>query len=224
MGFNVLAVVRLARVSGLPQDVCVNTFAFRDFITAALGTVAQNAVDKVKDFYNVENAVDDVAEFIGPQISRGAAAHSIDIYDLGDPVSLPMGSPVLTSTMSLDPTGGGRAMVGEAAATLSFHADLTDIPQEVGNTRPAARRRGRVFIGPLQDGAVTNVNEPLLSAACIAALHDSGEALRDSGGNTDWAVWSRVEGLLRPVVGGFVDNAPDVQRRRGAGATSRSSF
>ena len=39
-----------------------------------------------------------------------------------------------------------------------------------------------------------------------------------------WAVWSRHDALARAVVGGWCDDAWDVQRRRGEVAVVRTTF
>jgi hypothetical protein len=36
-----------------------------------------------------------------------------------------------------------------------------------------------------------------------------------------WGVWSKVDGVVRPIVGGWIDDDFDVQRRRGTDAQGR---
>lgn len=88
-----------------------------------------------------------------------------------------------------------------------------------------ARRRGRVYLGPLAAAAVDStarVTPTLVSTMATAA----GTLLSTSNAASDWAwvVYSPTGNTAYPVVAGWVDNEMDVQRRRGRRATVRTVF
>lgn len=237
MSYNALAVAQFEATSGLAEDRVINTFAFADSGENLTETVEDNIVTLLTAFYNTPNGSGDaVGEFIGQTISRTANIHKIKIYDLGDPVSLPMGSPVRTANLSLIAANSGTTQLpDDVAVALSFKADNTDVPEVVvdagapnGFRRPASRYRGKLYIGPLHSSASdqgSSSTPAFVATACRTALKDAAVALRDNALSfTTWCVWSRFDGLLRPVVSGFVDNAFDVQRRRGRKATTRTSW
>jgi hypothetical protein len=47
-------------------------------------------------------------------------------------------------------------------------------------------------------------------------------AVNALAGNNDWCVWSVADQIAVPVANGWIDNAFDVQRRRGVDYTSRT--
>jgi hypothetical protein len=215
----------MTAASGLPADAVVNDFAFQkgSAITSGDWTTLFDLVD---DFYNVTQASGaSVGQHISNQINR-AATHELQGYIITAP---PMGSPAATIPW-LGPVtnGGATGLPTEVAGVLSFHADLTGVAEEAGATRPRARRRGRVFIGPLIAGAVDNVTPPYLlkSTTFLTTLRQAAVALMDAADTAGipWSVWSRSDATLRPVVGGWTDDAPDTQRRRGPAATTRVTW
>lgn len=84
----------------------------------------------------------------------------------------------------------------------------------------SARRRGRIFLGPLQasDMGIPRPTTPLLPATLVL-----GQALYDVGGTEAmWMMWSPTDQVAAPIEVVSVDNAWDTQRRRGLAPTSRS--
>lgn len=211
----------MTAASGLPRDVIVNDWAFR--LPGA--PVAQDYTDMfgwVDDFFNdVGSTGTAVGSFISNFVNRGAT-HSLQAYTIA---AGGLGSPVAEiDWLGPNAAGADNGLPTECAGVLSFHADLTSILEEAGATRPRARRRGRVFIGPLTLGGVTTTTQPyMLGSGFRASLAAAGLKLRDDSGDT-WSVWSRTDQTLRPVVAGWTDNAPDTQRRRGPRATVRSTW
>ena len=241
----VIAAFGVPALTGLPKDTVINDFAFPD-VPAAGGA----AIDIIS-FYNDPNITNNrkVAEFISQTISRVALACRIDVYPLDTPGKLagtsPLGSPVASAPWTLGPGNGTAALPSEIAIVTSFHADLLNVLEHgpvsanlpsseaaidqgapavhSGVTRPRARRRGRIYIGPLQGAALTTdiTTEGRPVAALITALKESSARLQASV-ISDWGVWSRRDAAVRSVVGGFIDNALDTKRRRGQAALTRS--
>lgn len=124
--------------------------------------------------------------------------------------------PFREQTFSLTGAGQGNPLPTEVAMVLSFQGSQA-------SGFPQARRRGRVFIGPLQTSAVHTDGRP--TAGAISGLAAAGTALRtaiNAGGEDRWCVWSTVDQGAVPVEDGWVDNAFDTQRRRGVATTART--
>lgn len=211
--------------SGLPADAIVNDFAVSFIAGVPNAAEIEDAVDAVGNFYTVgAAAVNKVGNYISEWVDRGAT-HVITATQITAP---PMGSPVFEKAWLGPPAPTvPDSLPYEVAGCLSFHADLTGIAEEAGATRPRARRRGRLYIGPLSLQAVDyDANPVTLSTNFRAALAARAVALADEleAAGWYWSVWSRVDATLRPVVGGWTDNAPDSQRRRGIDATNRATW
>lgn len=219
---DTLAVARMTSTTGLLEDEVVNTFAFRRTTTPVEANFLAMA-DAIDDFYNVDGAGgNNVGDYISEAVNR-AATHTIDFYKIQVG---PLGSPI----WSVDWLGPGAPntsalnLPNEVAGCLSYHADLSGLLEESGTTRPKARRRGRIYIGPLTgDAIVLSSSVPRLSTAFTAAMREAAVALMDTGDTTGniWGVWSREAVEVFPIVGGWTDNAPDTQRRRGLASTAR---
>lgn len=113
----------------------------------------------------------------------------------------------------------GDSLPHEIAAVLSFHGEYVS-----GFSQ--ARRRGRIYFGPLSVAAFTNSSGYLSSTLCTAMATAGGTLLTASDSASDWAwiVYSPTGATSYPVVDGWVDNAPDVQRSRGFKASARTAF
>lgn len=115
----------------------------------------------------------------------------------------------------------------EIAMCLSFQA-----PRVSGLEQ--ARRRGRIYLGPWsQNSIAAGTDRP--SGSLINNIRDAGSSLLDFSTDATagtWVVYSRrndpQEGFgdfsLSPVTELWVDDAWDVQRRRGIDPTSRTKY
>lgn len=232
--------------SGLPRDDVQNVF---HFIVGEIATPvdANDAIDAagfVSEFFHVEHVMGEGGLFrwISADISR-TNKPTIDVYHLQpnpDP-ALPWlaGSPIFSSSPPIvDNAIVTTSMPREVAVCVSFHGDLTNIPQSIpggppgpeGDTRPAARRRGRLYIGPLS--TATGGEDPDLGSRptstfrnkvrdCASRLANHNNGLPDQ---PQWCVLSQRNDAVYPVIGGWVDDAWDTQRRRGLAPTVRSVF
>jgi len=193
---------RLPATSGVVNDLAMNTW---HFIADDLTALAL-AVTSLGTFY-------DGIDVIYPGTVDVANA-TYTAYDLDD--EMPR-APVLEGTLgSMSSTGNPYPT--EMAICLSFQA-----PRQSGVAQ--ARRRGRVFLGPLDTGAGDSSGRPATSY--ITAIHDAADGLltaSDSASTWSWAVYSPTAGVAITVTNGWVDNAFDVQRRRGVDPTSRQTF
>jgi len=141
--------------------------------------------------------------------------HVWKLYDRADPEPRAPKS-MGTFNFTVAPTIGPAPP--EVAMCLSFQGtQISGIPQ--------ARRRGRVYIGPLRASTIDGNGRP--AVANITQLRNAGEALRVASAAAaawDWVVWSTVMQEPAPVVNGWVDDEFDTQRRRGRVPTVRTVF
>lgn len=223
-----VAVVTLRRTSGITDDDINNVFTFVDSAATSDSDVANTLTTRLTNFYNVINsAAGKVTDYLSEALSR-AAGNRIDYYFTDDfSGATPLGSPVETRSWVLASGSASTPIPSEVCAVVSFHGNLTDIPERDGSTRPASRRRGRVFIGPLEQTALVEnavTHEAELNPTCINVLKGAATDLMNLNDHLAWCVWSKADAAQHPVVGGYVDNAFDTQRRRGNKATTRSLF
>lgn len=146
-------------------------------------------------------------------------ATRIKIYNLGDP--LPR-SPIYDD--SFVPSGsnvGPSSLPLEVAVVSSFSA-----PRQSGV--PQARRRGRLYIGPLSVDVV-DISSPLflpvVKPVFLTLLAGVTKTLSESNDPTaQWVVWSRKGNSFAPIEEGYVNNEFDTQRRRGYDALARTQW
>lgn len=224
---DVLVRTIMSAASGLVEDQVVNDFAFH-YDVVGNDTQLNFLMDLCGDFFRLTYTGGfSVGQFISNQVSR-AATHEIQAWRLH---AGPLGSPDLTKAW-LGPVAASDAdgLPTEVAGCLSFHASLTGVLEEVGATRPRARRRGRIYVGPLTVEAVDTTAPPyVLNPSFTGTLREAAVRLGSFAGNElstgeGWGVWSRADQTVRKVVGGWTDNAPDTQRRRGFSPTVRNVF
>lgn len=224
-------------VTGLPEDRVQNV------IHASCGVAADPAeynpaMDAFRDFYIAQSpgASAALSNWMGQPLSRGSNLSSITTYFTDDASgATPLGSPVATLNFTLGGQAVGEDMAEEVAIVVSYNADLTDVPVTQTNPspppaiiRPQQRRRGRMYFGPLVAAVGTTVSGSTRPSATVRtdltiAFKDLGDTLNAIAGVT-FVVWSKADGALYPVVGGYVDDSFDTQRRRGPQATTRTTF
>lgn len=192
--------------SNLPEDRIVNVFHFStdgeyddDRVTAHV------AVD---DFYTGANIVQPIGAYLSAWVQRICETRT---YNLEDP------KPRLPQV---------------GAITLPAPSQASGLPEEVaccltlqGAIPPAAsaRRRGRLYIGPLNLTAATFGTALVASRPSDIFVNDLVvAATRLRNNSLGWAIRSSlpVQNFVE-VDHGYVDNAFDTQRRRGPRTTSR---
>ncbi len=245
----VKAVVHLVHVSGLPLDTDQNTFVFRSATLNAAAIQAAAAPDLV-DFYNAAVApqVDPLATYISSVVDRGTSQCFIQWTDItahldGSAAGLPFGISQFTLGAPLNATvlpdqdccvlslfGAGRAaapVLGPLVSTIPTDERAQDEGAPAthsGHTRPKQSHTGRIYLGPLIAsasqllGSDSRVSNGLVTDLAFAASELKADA---ASGSYDWVVWSRKLASVDTIVGGFVDNAWDIQRKRKVKPTSR---
>jgi hypothetical protein len=214
---RIRAVVTLPYTSGLPEDVVVNTFHFLTDTSPASAGERNEILVNVTAFYNSDFGTpgDPLSEYIGNLVSRAALACRIDLFDLAD---LEPRQPIQSTTFTLGATSSTNNLPAEVACCASFQADpVSGIPQ--------SRRRGRVYIGPLNYDANTGTSgRP--ATVFRQAIADAMEGMFDlqAGSGVAWCVYSRAGDAMAAVTNGWVDDEWDTMRSRGRDATGRLTW
>lgn len=200
--------------TNLPRDVVTNGWHFVTDDVNDPATDAAAAVTRLVNFYG-DGLLNMVANYISGNTMRFKA------YDLSDPEPR---APVLDTTETISwGTKSASYAPTECAAVLSFHASPT-------SGVPAGRLRNRVYLGGLDESAFalsTTGAFPMLSGLLISQVSGAASALlADNTTGLAWVGVSRASGLAVtfPIAGGWVDNSPDTQRRRGINATVRTTW
>lgn len=233
--------VTLDRKQGVPADDVVNVWHFDTDQTIAED--ADDIADRLVDFY----ATSQWGAF-SYWASTLNGTGTIKVYDMADALD----RPVRYTTDFVHPIGNS-AHPNEVAIAVSMYADLTGIPERIaggpegpeGDTKPRARKRGRVFIGPVSTqagGAAAGQADNRIDTQALNYLAGSVAALATGpdAGDGRLCVFSptifqerldlgdtrqqAADAAASDVVGGWIDNAWDIQRRRGAKATVRFAW
>jgi hypothetical protein len=201
------AMIVIPMTSALPADSVVNTFYFT---APAADATAYAAIDTaLTNFYG------NLQSFFSSKVNANGTR--IKIYDMEDLKPRP---PKYDALLGLGATVGTTALPPELAVCLSFQgARVAGIAQ--------ARRRGRIYFGPLAQVAVNSdkVHATFVSSLCTQA----GVLLAATslGDPVQWVVYSQTQpgpNFVANVTDGWVDNALDVQRRRGLKADTRTAW
>lgn len=198
------AQVILKTVDNVAENYVTNSWAFKGEDTEESTTAITTAL---KNFYS------NIVSYLSPSIAQNG--HAVKYYTL--PGTKP-NYPFDEDSFNLASAPAGTALPSEIAVCLSFQGTrAAGFPQ--------ARRRGRIYIGPLDQTAATGdrPSSGLLTAMAVQATNFSTE-IDAITGDVQWAVWSPSDGQSVAIDNGWVDNAFDVQRRRGVAYTSRTTF
>ena len=141
--------------------------------------------------------------------------HVWKLYDRDDPTPR---APIAEGLWGFMVAPAGNPLPPEVALCLSFEGLPTSgIPQ--------ARRRGRIYLGPLDVDGLAPVGRP--TTTVVNRLVAAGEVLRlasVAAASWTWCVFSVVNDVNVPISRGWVDDEYDTQRRRGRVATVRTVF
>lgn len=145
----------------------------------------------------------------------GGAIHDIKWYDL--PGVTP-NYPLRETVVNFGAAPTGAALPAEVSLVLSFQGARTP-------GFPQARRRGRIYLGTVQQ-TYNSGGRPTASiltgmAAAATTLKTAVDALAS---DTEWAVWSVADQAPVDITNGWLDNAWDTQRRRGVVRTARTTW
>jgi hypothetical protein len=200
--------------SNLPEDRFINVFHFHDPTILPYDPAAAVCIQRVRDFYEDEALAPALGQNISPYVSR---SYLLQAYNLLEPV----GERVPTVEVGTLPATTADGLPEEVAVCLTLQGAPPVTP----------RRRGRLYIGPLTDFSTNytpaNTSTPARpnitpGSSLGATLAERAAALAIQSADTPWCIRSTVptENFV-PIVGGYIDNAFDTQRRRGPDPTTR---
>lgn len=210
------ALIGIRRDTALPEDVSTNTLYFT---TPGTSIIAESALINTR----ILSFFDSLASGQVQQVSRCMASvnqqgHFLKIYNMAD--AKPR---VPVAEFDHVWTGiGSTSLPEEVALALSFKG-------AVQSGLGAARRRGRIFMGPLAsscasiDGgrvrATQSVVDDLLKASTFLFGNPTASGI-------EWVVHSPTTGPTSstPVASGWVDRTLDTIRSRGPATTGRSTI
>jgi hypothetical protein len=213
------AQVVLKGSSGLPEDVFVNDWYFRndeqgDPVTGT--TRPDGAIKRVLDsfYFGIPGAGG--GGTIAGHLSPVVVGAEYRIYDLGqapprERATLPAAFPGPVNAQGL-PT--------EVAVCLSFFA---------GRNLP--RSRGRIYIGPLNVAASTTQGDGRPTPQLIGSIADRASNVARTTENVTWVMVTKggfpvqkEPAGAKVITAGWVDNAYDTQRRRGLAPQTRLAW
>jgi hypothetical protein len=226
------AITVLPSLTGVPRDR--HMFGLH-FLTSDTPSAADRTAlaTTLQEFINVAHngAGSAISGFLGHSVSRGTDAAEVNLYEKTDLAgSADFGSPTLETRFTLGPVVPATTpLPEECAVVVAYHGDLTGVAEESGLTRPKARRRGRIYLGPLSNvaGSVeAGTNRLRVLSGFMTNLAAAMAFLDTDLAPTPyiWSVYSPTAGATYPVVGGWIDDAFDTQRRRGLSPISRTTF
>jgi hypothetical protein len=216
------AQVILQNVDGLAVDEVENTFSF----LKDPGDPFTSVTALLNGFYNAlaPGASKPLGEYLSISLDR-VNPPQVKYYDVTAHLSgLPAGPPVAVAALApLVAASGAYQYPNQCCATLSFYDSLS----VSGETTRS--HRGRIYFGPLDGPAVfTPAKGPQLDPAFLTDATEACKAMADAGPTSlypcNWMVWSRKLAAMNSVIGGFVYDQIDTQRRRRMSSTAKTSW
>lgn len=195
--------------SGKPEDQYVNNFYF--LADDDKPTAADDINAALVDFYQTAGPNRAIAEYYHPCVMDEWV---VKVYKMTD--AKPR-EPIVRLNAGISTRVSAGQWPEESAVCLSFSAASPH----------TARRRGRVYLGPLCSGVVTQ--DATSKAAYVSATFQAdiaAGAVRLAGHvDAGWLTHSSMAGGSFAVVEtGWVDDAFDTQRRRGPAARARFTW
>lgn len=225
------ATVILRKLTDIPEDAARNVWHFNTGPNPP-GTYTTKVGEALEAFY------DGISGGLGRSVQRNAgtlgsgptvemATVNFGTPGAGDDVVSEL---FATRIMGLTNPPSGTSLPSECAVALSFRGNVDGLAEEEGNIRPKARRRGRIFLGPVNTGITEedgSTGELRVLAGWRTVMLNSYNALVNRLGGADspnvqHVVYSPTTGAMFPVVAAHVDDAFDTIRSRGEKALSRS--
>lgn len=226
----VKATITLKTKSGIAVDSVQNDLYYIAPAGPPSDSDLDNFRDHIQDFYGTvaTGGVLAVGAYMSPSLDASGPVNEIAFYNV--PAARgPLGAPFAMRDWSLT-TIGTNPLPEEVASVLGFRDEYGSAP-EFGpgrTTRPRARLRGRIFIGPLAlTASVTDstTHRTMVAPAFVQSyLASAIEYLYTEmfGDAWNWRVFSTTTWTDHPVFFVNADNAFDTQRRRGPAATAKT--
>lgn len=163
------------------------------------------------------------AQWLSSTLSRAVNGVLYDVYDVSSHLNgSPAGSPYLIANYQLSSTTSSTPMPEQVAAVITLQAPYGTDVEFLPGSRPRARDRGRIYFGPLAGQACSleaTTNRTIVNAAPRTDLTRwiKSICVYTSPPHTvvwNLAVWSRKNATMKSLQECWVDDRPDVMRRR----------
>lgn len=202
------AQVTLRMKSGIPADFVTNSWCIETDVSAPSPSDIAEYTTAFKDFY------DDIATLISVDVFQNA--HIVKYIELETTV-VP-NYPYAEDTFDLASNPSNASFPQEVALCLSMQGF------RISGT-PQARRRGRVYIGPIATATMT-AGRPSSTARTTLATSAQTLVANLSAATlpATLSIWSVTDQTAVEITEGWVDDAYDTQRRRGVAPTTRTTF
>lgn len=207
MSVEVLAQWKMVSASGDAADDIINTWSFRIETSPPPAATLLAIKTALETFYTNLKTAFSSQQYTG--------AWTLKIYNRADPTPR---APIVTYTGTITSLSASASMPPEVTQVLSFQGTRV-------SGQPQSRRRGRVYLPTLI--ASTYTTGGMLNTALQTSIKDEANALltaSDAAADWTWVIFSEVNSSSVPVHDGWVDNAADIQRRRGRKPTTRATF
>lgn len=249
----VKCVVELPSASNITEDTVVNTFVVGTAASFDPEQDPSGVTTPLSAFYTSGVGLPQnipVGAYLSDAVSRVANACRIKLYDLdGHMDGSPTGPPVAETGFTMPAAVLSTQYPSEVACVVTLRAQnwelqplegpLTTLPTPEdaqdygapatfqGRPRPRKRYSGRLYLGPLNTGVgVAEVAghvrpDSSFRAQVLTACERLQDALAANGHG--WMLWSRRDEDVRVISEVSMDDAFDIQRRRGAQPTLRET-
>lgn len=203
---NVRALLITQGQSMLPADRYVNTFHFSNAEPYGDHSAAINSA--LQTFVNGNNISHPLAYYLSGMVLRGTNLGEIRTYNMAD---LEPREPLIYPFTVGAAAASAQPYPEEIACCISVQGDPPHTPS----------RRGRIYFGPINEAAGAYAVGTVRPASTFRA--DLNKAAQTLAGTTlGWSVYSTKLGSFTPITNGWVDDAWDVQRKRGIDESARS--
>ena len=201
--------IEIPRDTTLSEDKSVNTFHLSGLLDSTNWTAVKNAF---LAFYNTAGP-GRTASIASKFAAVANSPARIKAYNMD---SAPPRVPLFEEDLALGPYGSD-SLPEEVAIVLSFR-------NRAVTGQNQARRRGRIYLGPLATGVVTIAGgRARLNVATMDDILAPCPRLQDAliAAGTSWQSYSKVANDWNVVQDWTVDDAFDTQRRRGPRLTAK---
>lgn len=202
------AQVTIPYFSAIPTDVAVNVWSFE------IADDTTPNFEQIGAFLNTFYSA--LVSYMSPLLDTENATVKGYVRTDAEPQT-----PRLSGPLVLGASGTGDPLPEEVAVCLSFKGSLT-------SGQVPARRRGRIFLGPLR-GPVVQVGASSRAEVANGFAEDIEDAVTAANAELTTAgnfhtIWSQTNEENVTVTDYWVDNAFDTQRKRGRAPTSRRAW
>lgn len=212
---GIRAQVVMPTSTNLPKDRVTNTLYFFNVSADPFEAASETIALLLEDFYSGLYA----NPYFQARWLQLALGFWVNFYDMSAP------EPRVPYRVDIPGTNfGSQASVipSEVCTVMSFHGAHI-------NGQAQARRRGRIYL----PGIAANMLEAELTASYptfvdgwLNRINTVAEALQVACATNEvgWSVYSQTADTYAHIVGGWVDEAPDTQRRRGQDSQERITW